>query len=269
MGRLTVGPVVGVLGALVLPFAAARAEEPAALSQQALSEQALSEQAPSEQAPNEQAPNEGAATPTAGPAAPDREPSPETPDVTRLDVERLPPEAITIHRGLYAHGFFVEAKFGARVFINGAGDVAEPGPKLTLDFGYELFDWLHLLAGFEGSLHRTRAPAPPSPRVFEVVGSTVAGRLQGNISPEFAVWLSGQFGLLLVTTDVLGLYGYQDAAAVGITYGGEAGVDFHLRARHHSLGVSGGFRHVPSFQPATGGAAAFDVHGQGYLRYVF
>src|SRR5690606_29549758 len=32
----------------------------------------------------------------------------EEPDATRLDVERLPPEAIQITRELYAHGFFLE-----------------------------------------------------------------------------------------------------------------------------------------------------------------
>ncbi|HEX6240722.1 MAG TPA: hypothetical protein VFZ61_07510, partial [Polyangiales bacterium] len=40
----------------------------------------------------------------------------ESPDPTRLDVARLPPEAIQITRDLYAHGFFVEAQLGAQGF---------------------------------------------------------------------------------------------------------------------------------------------------------
>ena len=37
----------------------------------------------------------------------DAAPTTEEPDPTRLDVERLPPEAIPISRDLYAHGFFL------------------------------------------------------------------------------------------------------------------------------------------------------------------
>src|SRR5262245_4225488 len=57
-------------------------------------------------------------------------------DSTRLDVSRLPPEAIEVTRDLYAHGFFAEAQLGAQGFLGDLGDVSKPGPRLALDFGY-------------------------------------------------------------------------------------------------------------------------------------
>ena len=48
-------------------------------------------------------------------------------DTTRLDVERLPAEAITITRELYAHGFFVEGSLGARVRARVHADLAARG----------------------------------------------------------------------------------------------------------------------------------------------
>src|SRR5262245_2050648 len=120
---------------------------------------------------------------------------------------------------------------GARVFLNGIGNYADPGPWASIGLGYELFDWLTVIVSAEGSMHRTDAPPPPVPTAFEVVGGTASGRLQANFTAEFAMWLSGQFGVLVATTDILNLYGFQNASTIGITYGGELGVDWHFRAR--------------------------------------
>ena len=56
-------------------------------------------------------------------------------DSTRLDVSRLPPEAIEVTRDLYARGFFVEAMLGATGFLGDLGDVSKPGPRLELHCG--------------------------------------------------------------------------------------------------------------------------------------
>jgi hypothetical protein len=193
----------------------------------------------------------------------------EEPDPTRLDVERLPPEAIAITRDLYAHGFLVEAYLGARGFVNGAGDVTTPGPWASIRFGYEILDWLMVLLGVEGSMHQTDAPAPPAQGAFELVQGTVDLRVQIHPTAEFAIWLDAQFGLLVATTDLLVLYGFEGSDVVGITYGGELGLDWHLRSRHHSIGVMGGVRHYPSLEATNGTAPALGVHGAAYIRYVF
>lgn len=195
--------------------------------------------------------------------------APEEPDPTRLDVERLPPEAIRVTRDLYAHGFFVEAQLGGLGFVNGIGEVVDAGPWAAISFGYELLDWLHVYVSAEGSMHNTSAPPPPARTAFELLGASASVRLQANFTEAFAMWLAPQLGVVVATTDILDVYGFQDASTVGIAYGGELGLDWHFRARHHSIGLLGGVRHYPSLEGIVGDAPALGIHGSAYLRYVF
>lgn len=191
----------------------------------------------------------------------------EEPDPTRLDVERLPPEAIPITRALYAHGFYVEGAIGGRGFFGGVGRVSTPGPLLAIRAGYEVLDWLWIGAIGEASIHQTAAPPPPGRQVFELVGAMGDVRLQLNPTPEVAIWLAGQLGFVVATTDVLALYGQPAASTVSIAYGGELGLDAHFHARHLSVGVLGGTRLSPGLDRL--GETAVGVHGAGYVRYVF
>jgi hypothetical protein len=191
----------------------------------------------------------------------------EEPDATRLDVERLPPEAIHITRDLYAHGFYLEASLGARGFIGGIGRVSDPGFWLSLRFGYELLDWLWVGIWAEASIHETHAPTPPFRSVFELLGAGGEVKLQINPTAELAVWASGAVGIIVATTDVPALYGIQNASSVGIAYGGEIGIEGHFHSRHTSIGALGGVRLAPSLDGF--GDTAIGVYGGPYLRYVF
>lgn len=188
-------------------------------------------------------------------------------DTTRLDVERLPAEAIRITRELYAHGFFVEGSLGARGFVGGVGRVSDPGVWLALRFGYELLDWLWVSVVAEASIHQTNAPAPPSRAVFELLGALGEVRLQVNPTAELALWLGGQVGFLVATTDVLTSYGIQSASSAGLAYGGEVGIEAHFHSRHYSLGLLGGVRLAPSLDGF--GDMAIGIQGGPYLRCVF
>jgi hypothetical protein len=192
----------------------------------------------------------------------------EEPDPTRLDVERLPPEAIEVTRDLYAHGFFLEAHLGARGFIGGVGDYAKAGPMAQISFGYELASWFWVSAAAELSLHGTDAPPPPSPTVFDVIDFLLQVRFQLNASARVALWLAGEVGIGFSTTDVLDTYGLDQADEVGFLYGGSLGFDWHMRNRHHSIGLQGGAR-VHSNLDGPSGDIAIGVHGTLYLRYVF
>ncbi|MBX3247968.1 MAG: hypothetical protein KF901_12380 [Myxococcales bacterium] len=192
----------------------------------------------------------------------------EEPDPTRLDVERLPPEAIEITRDLYKHGWYVDAHLGARGFIGGVGRFSRPGPVLRLGVGYEIARWLYLGAAAEGSIHMTNAPSPPGPTAFEVLDFLLDLRIQANLSARAALWLGGEFGIGLATADVLRTYGFQDAARVGLVYGGQLGFDWHMRNRHHSWGLTAGAR-IHDGLKGIDGELAIAVHGTMYLRYVF
>lgn len=190
----------------------------------------------------------------------------EEPDRTRLDVERLPPEAIPITRSLYAHGLYIEGVIGGRGFIGGVGRVSSPGPMLAIRVGYEILDWLWIGAIAEGSMHQTATPPPPGRQVFELMGAMGDVRAQINPTAELALWLAGQVGFMVASTDVLGLYGQPNASTVSIAYGGELGIDAHFHARHLSIGLLGGTRLCPALD--RGSDVAIGVHGAAYIRYV-
>ncbi len=192
---------------------------------------------------------------------------PEGPDPTRLDVERLPPEAIEITRDLYSHGLFVEGWVGARGFRGGIGRVSQTGLYASVGVGYEVVSWLWVRAVVEGSIHGTDAPPPPTATVFELLGALAEIRLQVNLSARAALWLSGEGGIVVATGDVLRSYGYDQSDGIGLMYGGSLGFDWHMVNRHHSIGLVGGSRLYPSLDVP--GDRAFGIHGAAYMRYVF
>jgi hypothetical protein len=201
----------------------------------------------------------------------DSEPWPpeEAPDPTRLDVERLPPEAIEVTRDVYSHGFYLEGWLGGRGFIGGIGTVSDPGPLATVGAGYELFRWLWIGANFEGSIHGTDGPSPPSPTVFEMLGLYGTLRLQLDFSARTALWLGGEFGARLILSDVLNAYGFKDADSLGLMAGGSLGFDWHFINQHTSLGLLGGARIYPGLVALRDDSPTLGVHGALYLRYVF
>ena len=205
-----------------------------------------------------------AATPA---LAQDAEPPAEEVDATRLDVERLPPEAIELSRGLYEHGFFVEGWVGGRGFVGGVGRLSHPGVLASAGFGYEVMRWLWVGARVEGSLHETNAPSPPSPTAFEIVGAAIEVRLQLDLGARFAIWAGGEGALVATTGRVLGVYGVDQSDEVALAYGGTLGFDWHLVNVHYSLGVAGGARLYPSLA-GSDGEQAIGVHAALYLRYV-
>src|SRR5687768_5776253 len=83
-------------------------------------------------------------------------------DSTRLDVARLPPEAIEVTRDLYARGFFVQAQLGAQGFLGDLGKVSKPGPRLAFDFGYEFASWVAVLIQGEVAFHDTKNREQPA-----------------------------------------------------------------------------------------------------------
>jgi hypothetical protein len=192
----------------------------------------------------------------------------EAPDPTRLDVERLPPEAIAVTRDMFAHGLFVTGLLGGRGFAGGVGRLSRPGPFARVGLGYELADFFALAAAFELSLHETDAAPPPSASAFQVIDVLVEARLSWPWSARAALWLAGELGIDWIPGNLLTAYGLEDADSSGFIYGGSLGFDWHLLSRHHSLGLLAGARLYPNLAGA-GGEAAVGIHSAAYLQYVF
>jgi hypothetical protein len=198
----------------------------------------------------------------ASPAGPGREPV----DRTRLDVARLPPEAATIRRELYDEGLFLEAQLGAATFVGDARSVSHAGPRLAIALGYELTHWFALLFAIDASMHQTRNRPPPAHTSYELVAGMLGARFSVPIDHRFALWAQGLAGVTWSSGDVLRALDFRDAFKPGLAYGGELGFDWHMRARHHSLGLLGGARLLPTLARDD---FTLSTYGAAYLRYVF
>jgi hypothetical protein len=189
-------------------------------------------------------------------------------DETRLDVERLPPEALEVTRDLYARGFYVQAVAGGRGFAGGLGRYAEPGFWTNVLVGYELTPWLLLGAGVELSMHSLDAPAPPSSVTFARIDFVLAPRVQIAFSARSALWLGPELAAGFSPGDTLRVFGYDSAHDLSLGYGGSLGFDWHLASRHHSLGILAGARVLPSITSPSG-ESTIGIHSAAYLKYVF
>jgi len=187
-------------------------------------------------------------------------------DSTRVDVDRLPPEAAKVTRDMYDRGLFLEAQLGGLTFAGDAREVSNAGPRMAIALGYEFTRWLALVLQVDGSLHQTDNRQPPAHTAYQLAGAMTGARFSVPIDARFALWAAGLAGFVWSSGDVLRALGFRDAFEPGLTYGGELGFDWHLRSRHHSLGLIGGARNLPSLarEGTTVGA-----YGTCYLRYVF
>lgn len=192
----------------------------------------------------------------------------EEPDATRLDVERLPPEAIELSREMYETGFFFESHFGVMAFLGGVGRYATPGFYMEVGMGYEFAPWFAFLLSAEASIHQTDAPSPPDTTVFEVVSFLGSFRFNFDINARHLMYLQLDAGVDIVTSDVLLAYGLDDSDEVGFVGGGQLGWDFHLKNPHGSIGLASGARVYTNLRGQTG-EMPIGVVGSGYLKYVF
>ncbi|MEY4509291.1 MAG: hypothetical protein RLZZ450_1413, partial [Pseudomonadota bacterium] len=196
------------------------------------------------------------------PGGPGREPI----DTTRLDVDRLPNDVAPVTRDLYDRGLFLEAHLGGLTFAGDARKVSRAGPRLAIALGYELTRWFAVLGQVEGSLHQTDNRTPPARTAYQLAGAVGGIRFSVPINASYALWVSGLVGCVWSSGDVLRALDFRDAFKLSLNYGGELGFDWHLRARHHSLGLLAGARHLPSLERD---GFTVGAYGAGYLRYVF
>jgi len=189
-------------------------------------------------------------------------------DPTRLDVERLPPEAVDLQRDMFATGPYLQAMLGGRGFAGGLGRLTAPGLYARVGAGYELSDYFALGLALELSLHDSDAPAPPPPTSLQLIDSLLELRLRLPLSVRAALWLSAEAGLGSVLGNTLESYGLPDADSLGFIYGGSLGFDWHLLSPHHSLGLLAGTRLAPNLD-GPGNDRTFEIHSALYLAYVF
>jgi hypothetical protein len=193
---------------------------------------------------------------------------PEAPDVTRLDVERLPPEAIEPTRDMYSVGFHVRAELGGQGYAGGVGRISRPGPAAHMAIGYDWTSWFALDAEFGLGMHTTDAPAPPASSTFQTYTALLQARLQWAVSTRAALWLSADGGGGMASGDFLQAWGYKNAGKIGLVYGGALGFDWHFMNPHQSIGLRTGAHLYPNLA-APSGEKSIAIEAGVYLRYVF
>ncbi len=192
----------------------------------------------------------------------------EEPDPTRLDAERVPPEAVQIKRSMFATGLGLEAQVGAMGFASGLSRLLNPGLYANIGIVDEIFPWLALKFGTELSMHSTDAPPPPDQASLEFLGAFGELRLQAPIFTRFSIWAGGQLGAYKVLGDVLQAYGVGGARNIGAFFGAQLGLDWHMLNRHQSVGITAGARMYPAFDVPTASATTA-ANATFYIRHIF
>ena len=173
-----------------------------------------------------------------------------------------PSSALAIERSDFAHGLSVEGSVGGVGFLTVANEVAAPGPLFGIDVGYDLWMWLSLRVGFEGSLHETDAAPPPPRTTFEVYYPSASLRLLVPLSLRFSILAEGKAGVAYFEPDILQTYRFDSAGQLSPFFAAQGGLDVHSWGRRLAWGVRGGYRHLTS----VGDGA---VSGEIYLRHTF
>lgn len=197
-----------------------------------------------------------------------REPTPEPLDTTRLDVERLPAEAIKPDRALYHQGLHVRAELGGQGFVGGVGRIASAGPVAHLAVGYDLTQWFLLALDFGLGMHGSAAPPPPAASTFQTYTALAQARIGLPIGARALIWLSADGGVGKVSGDFLQAWGFDRAGKLGLVYGGALGFDWHFLNPHHSIGLKAGGHVYPNLV-ASNGETSTAVEATAYLKYVF
>lgn len=188
-------------------------------------------------------------------------------DTTRLDVERLPPEALPATRDMYRVGFHVRGELGGQGFAGGVGRIATAGPSAHIAAGYEFTPWFLLALDFGLAMYGTSAPPPPAATAFQTYTALAQARLQLPLGLRTALWLSADGGAGMASGDFLQTWGYKSAGKIGLVYGGALGFDWHFLNPHHSLGLKAASHLYPNLD-AKNGEKSIALEATAYMKYV-
>ena len=164
----------------------------------------------------------------------------------------------------FARGLYVEADAGAVLFLGEARRALGPGAALGAVVGVDLTPWLAFQARGRFSSHQTDfGQAPQSGQLLQIFAASAEARLTAPLGQWLPFGsLGGGFGRL--SSNLLGTTGLTDVDVRNtVLMGGGAGIDYHPRSRHFSLGLEGSFTRLARIRsPGLLGASL-------HLRYTF
>jgi len=141
------------------------------------------------------------------------------------------------------HGFVVESGIGALGQIGEMKHTSPVAPWFHLQVGYEPLRFLMVF--IEGDLvlsNTSYAPPPPPQRTYALWGFGAGLRGTVKASDRVGLYLQGSVGGAQVTSDVLSIYGYEDADKLNLYLAAELGVEWYQISPHWALTAHGGVR---------------------------
>lgn len=168
-------------------------------------------------------------------------------------------------------GIVVEAGMGALAHVGPLRRVSGVGPLFHLQVGYEPLRWLTLFVESDLALGRTgRAEPPPEPRAFALYGFGAGLRFTVAPGERWGLFAQGSLGTARTSSDILDVYGFEDADAFHTYFGGLLGAEWYAINPHYALSLAGGARLHPSgFEQARSSESPLVVLGLASLRYTF
>jgi hypothetical protein len=141
------------------------------------------------------------------------------------------------------HGLVLEGSVGALGHLGDMRTVSPIAPWFRLQLGYELLDWLMLLAQGDIALSSTSlAQRPPGERGYALFGVGAGARLAWQPLTSIGFYVQGDAGAASIDQDVLGTYGYPDADRIAPYAGASLGIEWFQTNPHYGLSLSGGAR---------------------------
>lgn len=168
-------------------------------------------------------------------------------------------------------GVAVEAGVGALAHVGALRHVSGVSPLFHLQLGYEPLRWLALFAEADLALgHTGRARPPPPPRAFALYGFGAGVRFTVAPWQRVGLFAQGSLGAARVSSDVLEVYGFEDADSFKAYFGGLLGAEWYAINPHYALSLAGGARlHPDGFEQDRGSESPIVVLGLASLRYTF
>jgi hypothetical protein len=169
------------------------------------------------------------------------------------------------------HGLNVEAGVGALGHVGTMRTVTPTSPWFHLQVGYEPLPWLMFFG--EGDLivsNTSNTHPPPEPRAYVVYG--FGGGVRFTVAPfeRLGFFAQGSLGTARASTDVLEVYGYEDADAFNAYFGGLAGAEWYPVNPHYALVLGGGARVYPgAFERQRNSELPLAWLGVLSIRYTF
>ncbi len=168
-------------------------------------------------------------------------------------------------------GIVVESSVGALSHLGPLKNVSPTAPWFNLKVGWEPLSFLMLFGETDVAFSTTSfANPPPEPRSYALYGFGGGLRLTVRPTDRVGIYLQGSLGAAEVSEDVLFNYGYRDADALALYWGGSLGVEWYQVNPHMALAAHGGVRNYDAgLKRDRSTEPALAIIGGASLRYAF